>query len=176
MRMLSVYCCATQRFPLLLWLILRLMLQHGGFMNTIEFVQVSTQIITALTAVVMAYFAYQTYLKAPEQESESEPECASDEDAPDSDIEILVFKTSKQKTWLSLSPQGLECRIDDVRTGKGGHQWTLSRTAVEEILLSKSYHVNSGYKVNSGTFTLGPKETGFIQSLFFRKLNIYMVY
>jgi hypothetical protein len=136
-------------------------------MNTVEWVQVSTQLITALTAVVTAYFAYQTYFKAPEQEPESEPELASDENAADSVTEILVFKTSKQKTWLSVSPQGLKCRIDDDRAGKGGHQWTLSRTIVKEILLSNSYHVNSGYKVNSGTFTLGPRKNWlYTKSLF----------
>lgn len=132
-----------------------------------EWVQVITQIITAGTAVVMAYFAYQTYLKAPEQEAESEPEFANDEGAQDKLDAVLVFKTSKQKTWLTVSPQGLECRIDDTRDGRGGHQWTLSKTKAQEILLSNSYKVNAGYKVSTGTFTLGPRRNWlYTKSLF----------
>ena len=136
-------------------------------MNVVEIVQITTQIITALTAVIMAYFAFQTYLKAPEQESETESDSPNDENAPDKLSEVLVFKTSKQKTWLSVSSQGLECRIDDTRAGKGGHQWTLSKTKAKEILLSNSYYVNAGYKVNTGTFTLGPRRNWlYTKSLF----------
>lgn len=136
-------------------------------MKIVEWVNVITQTITAATAVVMAYFAYQTYLKSPEQETEDEPENADDKEASEHLNEILVFKTSKQKTWLSVSPQGLECRIDDSRDGKGGHQWTISKTKAKEILDSQSYHVNAGYKVNTGTFTLGHRKNWlYTKSLF----------
>jgi len=102
-------------------------------MIIVEWIQVSTQIITAVTALVMAYFTCQTYLKAPEQET------AFNEEVIGHVSEVLVFKTSKQTIWLCVSSQGLECRIDDVREGKGGPQWILPRTKVIQILLSNSY-------------------------------------
>ena len=92
-------------------------------MNFVTWVQVITQIVTALTAVVMAYLAYNTYLRAPEQEAEPEPDTASDGSADEELSEVLVFKTSKQKTWLSVTEPGLACRIDDSREGRGGPQW-----------------------------------------------------
>ena len=87
-------------------------------MGFTDIVQVVTQIVTTITAVVTAYLAYKTYFKAPEQENESEPESASDESAAVGITEALMFKTSKQKTWLSVTDQGLACRIDDTRAGK----------------------------------------------------------
>lgn len=125
-----------------------------------------TQIVTAVTAVVMAVLAYRTYLRAPEQE-EAEPENASDNEAEDSLREILVFRTSKQKTWLAVTDQGLSCRIDDTRPGKGGPQWVLSKTEAKAILDSEAYHVNPGYKARTGTFTIGSRRNWlYTKSLF----------
>jgi hypothetical protein len=130
-------------------------------------VQVITQIVTALTAVVMAVLAYFAYLQPAEQSQESEPDEASDDSASEELNEILVFKTSKQETWLSVLPQGLHCRIKDDRPNKGGPQWTLSRTQAKEILNSGTFHINPGYKVKTGTFTLGPRRNWlYTKSLF----------
>ena len=52
-------------------------------MTFTEWVQVITQIVTAVTAVVMAALAYKTYLQPPEQAQENESEGATDEAAPD---------------------------------------------------------------------------------------------
>ena len=126
-------------------------------MSFSEWTQVVTQIVTALTAVVMAILAYRTYLRTPEQE-EAEPENASDSKADSSLREVLVFRTSKQKTWLAVTQQGLSCRIDDTRPGKGGAQWVLPRTEAKAILESGAYHINPGYKVRTGTFTVGSRQ------------------
>ncbi len=104
-------------------------------MKFVEWVQVITQTVTAVTAFVMAFLAYRTYLQPPVQPQEVEPDTASDESADENLNEILVFKTSKQETWLSVLPQGLHCRIKDTREGKGGPQWTVSRTQAKEILV-----------------------------------------
>ena len=133
--------------------------------------QVITQIVTAVTAVVMAVLAYRTYLRAPEQE-ETEPESASDNQAEDSLTETLLFRTSKQKTWLAVTEQGLSCRIDDTRPGKGGLQWILSKAEAKAILESGAYYVNPGYKVRTGTFTLGPRRNWFIRKRFSQNRTI----
>lgn len=125
-------------------------------MSFTEWVQSVTQIIISMTAVVMAYYSYKTYLQPPEQEEE-EPE-AFDDQAEIKLETILVFKTSKQKTWLSISSQGLSCKIDDTREGRGGLQWTLTKIQAAEILRTGTYHVNPGYKANTGTFTLGRRK------------------
>ena len=127
-------------------------------MNFVDCVQVVTQIVVACTAVIMAYSAYQTYLRAPEQDTEPEPESPSDKEANNTLKEILVFKTSKQKTYLSVTEQGLACRIEDTREGRGGPQWVLSKPQVQVILESNAFFVNPGYKVSTGTFSLGPRK------------------
>jgi len=136
-------------------------------MNFVEWVQVITQVITAGTAVVMAFFAYRTYLAAPEQESESEPNGPVDNSTPEHLEEVLVFKTSKQKTFLKVTQQGLACRIEDTRDGKGGPQWVLSKPEAHAILKSMAFSVNPGYKVNTGKFTIGPRKNWlYTKSLF----------
>jgi hypothetical protein len=136
-------------------------------MNFADAVQVITQIVTALTAVVMAFFAYRTYLSAPEQETEADPESASEPAEPEELTEMLVFKTSNQKTFLASTNQGLACRIEDTRSGKGGPQWTISRANAAAILESRAYHVNPGYKVKTGMFSIGPRKNWlYTKSLF----------
>ena len=136
-------------------------------MTFTEWVQVITQIVTAVTAVVMAVLGYKAYLQPPEQSSENEPEEAVNDEAEEKLKSILVFKTSKQKTWLSTSGQGLSCHIDDSRKGKGGPQWTLTKTQIAEILNSNSYHVNPGYKVKTGVFTIGPRRNWLYSKVLF---------
>jgi hypothetical protein len=127
-------------------------------MDFADTVQVITQIVTAVTAVVMAFFAYRTYLSAPEQETEAEPESASEPAESEELTEILVFKTSNQKTFLAATKQGVSCRIEDARAGKGGPQWTISSANVAAILESRAYHVNPGYKVKTGMFSIGSRK------------------
>jgi len=136
-------------------------------MDFVEWVQVITQIVAAVTAVVMGFFAYKTYLRPPVQPQEAEPDKPSDESADEVLKEILVFKTSRQETWLSVLPQGLHCRIKDTRQGRGGPQWTLSKTQAKEILGSGSFHVNPGYKVKTGTFTIGPRRNWLYSKVLF---------
>lgn len=136
-------------------------------MTFVQWIQVITQTVIAVTAVVMAFLAYKTYLQPPVQPQEEEPDTASDESADERLNEILVFKTSKQETWLSVLPQGLHCRIKDSREGRGGPQWTLSKTQSKEILGSGSFQVNSGYKVKTGTFTLGPRRNWLYSKVLF---------
>lgn len=145
-------------------------------MKFVDQVQVITQTVTAVIAFVMAFLAYKTYLGPPVQIQEVEPETASDESADEELNEILVFKTSKQETWLSVLPQGLHCQIKDSREGKGGPQWTLSKTQAKDMLGSSSFHVNPGYKVRTGTFTLGREGTGYILKFYFRNQTICLVY
>jgi hypothetical protein len=136
-------------------------------MDFADTVQVITQIVTAVTAVVMAFFAYRTYLSAPEQETEAEPESASEPAESEELTEILVFKTSNQKTFLAATKQGVSCRIEDARAGKGGPQWTISSANVAAILESRAYHVNPGYKVKTGMFSIGSRKNWlYTKSLF----------
>lgn len=128
-------------------------------LSVVEWVDVTTKVVTAVTAVVMAYLAYRTYLKAPQQSDEPEPQSATANDAGDKLTEALVFKTSKQQTWLTVTEEGLSCRIDDVREGRGGPQWRLSKAEARAILSSEAYRVNAGYKVRTGTFSIGSRRS-----------------
>lgn len=136
-------------------------------LNFVDAVQVVTQIVTAITAVAMAIFAYRTYLSAPDQESETDPESATDVAAAEELTEILVFKTSNQKTFLALTDEGIACRIEDARDGRGGPQWLISPANAAAILESRAYHVNPGYKVNTGMFSIGSRKNWlYTKSLF----------
>lgn len=126
-------------------------------MNTVDCVQVVTQITTTVTAVVMAYFAWKAYLKPLEQESE--PENATEDNEEYEHLkEVVVFKTSKQETTLKLTAQGIECHLKDIREGRGGHKWTISNGEARQILEYGYYYVNPGYKAATGTFTLGKRK------------------
>lgn len=125
-------------------------------LNFVELVQVITQIITAGTAVVMAVLAYRAYLMTPEQEAEEDKE-VTELIIEDKLSEILIFSTSKQKTKLKATNQGLECHLEDTREGKGGQQWTLSKHEVENILKQGVYSVNPGYKARVGTVNIGSR-------------------
>lgn len=125
-------------------------------LSFVEWVQVITQSVTAITAFVMAILAYRTYLMTPEQEAEEDKE-VTELIVEDRLSEILIFTTSKQKTKLKVTNQGLECHLEDTREGKGGHQWTLSKHEVENILNQQAYSVNPGYKARVGTLNVGPR-------------------
>ncbi len=125
-------------------------------LNFANWVSIITDCIMALTAVVMAFLAYRTYLKTPEQESEPKKGKA-DADTESELKQLTVFKTSKQETILRITPQGLECHLNDTRPNKGGHQWTLSKASVQHILATSNFFVNPGYKPRSGTFSIGQR-------------------
>ena len=136
-------------------------------MNLDGWVQVITQIVTTVTAVVMAVLAYVNYLRPPEQATKEESDKAVDEAADEELSQVLVFKTSKQQTWFTATDQGIECRIDDTRPGRGGLQWVIPKRQAREILKMGTFFVNPGYKARTGTFTLGPKRNWlYSKSLF----------
>lgn len=124
-------------------------------MDITAWIQALTQVIVAATAVIMAVLAYKTYLRAPEQEEE--PESAEDRSFDEQQLlkELVVFRTLKQTTRLRVTDGGLECHLDDIRPGRGGRQWTLSKGQVAEILRDGRISVNPGYRAATGVFRIG---------------------
>jgi len=122
--------------------------------ETIEIVQVTTQILGILIAAIMAYLAWRTYLKKPQQESE--PSIAEDKEAKVGPIrELVVFDTSKQQTTLLATSQGIECYLENKKQSQKEKQWTLSKNDCMGVLKRKNYNVNPGYKANTGLFSIG---------------------
>jgi hypothetical protein len=118
-----------------------------------QWVQIITQIITAITAVVVAYYAYQTYLRPPEQSEEEEPENAEAEEAPEKIGEVLVFKTAKQRTFLSVSEHGLHCRIANTSSSSLRLEVILSGTATRIRMKHSLYWRETfGLILGMGTF------------------------
>lgn len=109
-----------------------------------------------IIAGLAAWFAYKQYLQPPVQEND--PSEAIDVAASPISSELLVFKTSKQKTFLKIGSNGLECRLEDTRPGKGGPQWSLNKQEVDRILEFKDFSVVPGYKARTGLFTLGARK------------------
>ena len=90
----------------------------------------------------------------PKQEAEEDKE-VTELFIEDKLSEILIFSTSKQKTKLKATSQGLEYHLEDKREGKGGRQRTLSKHEVETILTQGAYSINPGYKARVGTVNIG---------------------
>ena len=122
----------------------------------VDAVQVTTQMLVAGTAVVTAWLAWRTYFRQPEQSQEEEPESAQASSGGRL-RQLVVFKTPHQTTTLRVVDNGLECHLDDVREGKGGHQWTLTRAQGAEFLRLEQFKVTPGSKVAVGTFSIGPR-------------------
>ena len=121
-----------------------------------DWISAGSSVIATLVAIVMAVLAYLQFLRAPRQEVETHE--SNDVIADTRLTQLLVFKTSKQKTHLRIVDGMIKCFLDDTRPNKGGHQWTLSRSQIKTILEKKDYHVNPGFKSRSGVFSLGPKK------------------
>jgi len=123
-----------------------------------EIVDVVSKIATTLIAGFGAWVAYQTLLRTPTQEAEpEEAEVSEKEIMVPSEVEI--FKTSNQTTRLKVTDKGLECYLEDSRSGKrSGHQWTLTKEQAKEIASSRDYRIYPGYKLYSGVFSIGPRK------------------
>lgn len=112
--------------------------------------------IATIIAAVVARQGYKEYLQSPEQEAEPDDavaEVAAADDAGD----LLVFKTSKQKTNLAVVGNRIECHLEDVRPNRGGHQWTLGSEELSRILKTGDVAVNPGYRARTGLFSIGPR-------------------
>lgn len=122
----------------------------------VDLVQVSTQIISAIIACFMGYFAWKTFLKIPAQVSE--PEESEDVEADIGSLRsVVVFNTKKQTTTLKVSEDGLECYLKNKEEGEERLQWTISKSDASKYLERKQFNVYPGYRANSGTFSIGPK-------------------
>jgi len=126
--------------------------------NTIlDWVNAVSQIIMALTTVVMGVLAYMTYLKSPRQKDVSEEANPSLKDIDQHLTEEVVFKTLKQTTRLRVTDKGLECHLNDTRPNKGGLQWIISKNECKKILENQNYSVNPGFRALSGRFNIGSR-------------------
>lgn len=78
-------------------------------------------------------------------------------DAPQYPSENLVYRTSKQQTYLRVTARGLECHMYDDRPSKAGHQWTISKSQAAQILRENQVTVTPNYTTHSGLFTVGER-------------------
>lgn len=145
-----------------------------------EWVQMLTQIFTTATAIIVAYFAYMQYLKIPKQKPEQKPE--AEPDSTDSkrtikaivSAKMVVFQTSKQKTTLIANESGLTCLLEDPNLKNSGIQWTINPDEANEILKSNQIDVTTGYKANTGTFSIGKRKNWlYTKKLFGSELMLY---
>jgi len=123
----------------------------------VESVQVVTQIATMGIAGFGVWIAYQTLVRTSVQEPEVE-EGKAEAIAIEVPSKLKVFETKNQTTVLKSTEKGLECHLEDRRSGKrSGHQWTLTKDQIGSILSSNDIRVYPGYKIGSGVFSIGPR-------------------
>ena len=110
-----------------------------------------THSILALTALIMAIIAYFTYINTPRQKSETEKALSEKEN------EVIVFKTKRQRTKIMLDKdkKKIICYLKDIKNNINDIQWTINQTQAKDILEKKNLSINSNYKVNVGTFSVG---------------------
>lgn len=100
--------------------------------------------VTAATAVISAWVAYKTFIKEEHIEASAN--------------RLEVFSTRKQTTELRATEDGLELHLHDIRPGRGGLQWTLSKPQVKEILREDAISISPTSRYEKcGTFAIGPK-------------------
>ncbi len=89
-----------------------------------------------LVACWVGWYGYRKYL--------------SDENIEASDGSIEIFSTAKQTTVLSATDKGLECHIHDIRSGRGGHQWTLKKVQASTVEITSPATPSSAGRVRIG--------------------------
>lgn len=116
-------------------------------------VDVISQLTQTLVAIFGAWLGWKTFIKEEDQEAET----IETSQAINSEItDIKIFETSKQTTTLKKTTSGIECHLDDRRSGKRqGNRWTLSPKMAKEILVSNDIYVNPGIKLRTGFISIG---------------------
>lgn len=77
----------------------------------------------------------------------------SEEHIEPSEDRLEIFSTSKQTTELRVTDKGLECHLHDIRPGRGGHQWTLSKEQAKNVDVT-----TPATKNNAGRISIGPRK------------------
>jgi hypothetical protein len=139
----------------------------------------TTAIVVAIATVVGVVITYRQYKKEPEEESTPEepmpepdpPAQLAEPPLPPLPInppppnlgsewpsEIVVFDTKKQTTTLRRTIRGLECYLQDKRTGApAAHQWTLGPKQLRQALLPGQITVDPNHKPTIGKFKMGTR-------------------
>lgn len=128
-------------------------MENANWGSVAEWVSALSTVAATIIAAIVARRGYKEYLEPLEQEND--PDAATVEAPPSGPAELLVFKTSKQKTFLIAKGKRIECHLDDIRPNRGGHQWTLSGDEITRILKAGDYAVNPGYRARTGMFSIG---------------------
>ncbi|MEM8789387.1 MAG: hypothetical protein AAGE76_14100 [Pseudomonadota bacterium] len=122
-----------------------------------DWISATSALVASVTALFTAYFAYKQYLQPPFEEKE--PEAANIDPSDESEHSIVVFETSRQRTYLKIVANGIECWLLDKRTNNNDLKWTIERSELANILQNdQSLKVTSGYKVRTGTFQIGQRK------------------
>ena len=95
--------------------------------------------IQAAVAIFVAWYGYKKYI--------------SDETTNPSDDRIQIFATTKQTTELRVTDKGLECHIFDIRPGRGGHQWILTKAQLTNIKVTSIASASKAGRVSIGVRT-----------------------
>lgn len=133
--------------------------------SCVEWVQMATQIIIALTALVMSIIAYRTYIKTPWQEPNKE----KIEESIKIKEDLIVFETSKQQTRLifDMNDNNVKCYLLDKKKNNESLQWVIEKIEAVAIIKASNISINPNYKPNTGTFSIGQKRNWLYSKKFY---------
>ena len=83
----------------------------------------------------------------------------------DNSLELLLFETTRQKTWLLCSNFRFFCILDDIAKDTFLIRWQLAK---QEIIRNESLilpiNINPEYKKNAGLIDFGPSHKNWLYS------------
>lgn len=127
-----------------------------------EWISAGSSVAATLITGATAWFGYRTYLAGPVEElvpEETEPNI--DEGVPSAhNSRVDVFDTGKQTTTLYVTENGLACDLiykDGREKGNRNPKWRFDPKECQNFLSGEDFLVDSGYKVKTGRFSIGPR-------------------
>lgn len=79
--------------------------------------------------------------------------------------ELIIFETSRQKTWLLVTENKIFCILDDIDKDSFDVRWHLTKDKlVEDNKVILDIRINSDYKANTGLVDFGQNHKNWLYS------------
>jgi hypothetical protein len=118
---------------------------------TKEIVEVSSNIIQSAVALFGAWIAWKTFVKEEQQDNEVALKALQN-----TENELKFYETRVQTTCLRKTESGIECYLDDKRSGKTSRvRWIMPAEMANRIASSGDVYVEPGLNLKTGRVSIG---------------------
>ena len=89
----------------------------------------------------------------------------TDKEKIESSEEIILFRTSRQQTWLIVSNTTVYCILDDKEKKSILFKWKMNKEELIDSVGNFNLNISTGdYKGNTGTINFGEQHKGWLYS------------